>query len=160
MPITSSVCRYVKPAVVEVETLPGRKLTGTVLYDTHLANVARNSVPVKVALPDDPPDRLRPEMIASVRFQAPAGSKRPPGEAVRRMVIPRRLLVEQSAVWVVDQARGRAERRAVELAPGEKDRTGDTVEVVGGLNPTDKLITSGLEVMRPGLRVRIAGEDR
>jgi RND family efflux transporter MFP subunit len=156
--------RYGAPAVVEVEdVLPGRKLTGTVLYDTHFANIARNSVPVKVALPDDPPEQLRPEMIASVRFQAPAGKTAPKGETVRRLVVPRRLLVseaDQVKVWVVDQARGRAELRAVELPPGEKDRGGDTAEVAGGLNPTDKLIATGLDQMRPGLRVRVAGEDR
>jgi RND family efflux transporter MFP subunit len=156
--------RYGQPAVVEVEdVLPGRKLVGTVLYDTHMANIARNSVPVKVALPDDPPEQLRPEMIASVRFQAPAGKSPPQGETVRRLVVPRRLLVaegDQVKVWVVDQARGRAELKAVELPPGEADRAGDTAEVVGGLNPTDKLIATGLDRVRPGLRVTIAGEDR
>ena len=156
--------RYGQPAVVEVEdVLPGRKLIGTVLYDTHLANIARNSVPVKVALPDDPPEQLRPEMIASVRFQAPPGKSPPKGESARRLVVPRRLLVtegDQVKVWVVDQARGRAELRAVELPPGEKDRSGETAEVVGGLNPTDKLIATGLDQLKPGLRVRIAGEER
>ena len=63
-------------------------------------------------------------------------------------------------VWVVDQSRGRAELRAIELPPGEKDRGGDTAEVAGGLNPTDKLIATGLDQMRPGLRVRVTGEDR
>jgi RND family efflux transporter MFP subunit len=156
--------RYGQPAVVEVEdVLPGRKLTGTVLYDTHLANIARNSVPVKVALPDDPPEQLRPEMIASVRFQAPAGRPTSKGEAIRRLVVPRRLLVmegDRTMVWVVDQTRGRAELRTVELGPGETERAGETVEVVGGLNPTDKLIASGQDRLKPGMRVAIAGEER
>ena len=156
--------RYGQPAVVEIEdVLPGRKLTGTVLYDTHLANISRNSVPVKVALPDDPPEQLRPEMIASVRFQAPAGKIAPKGETVRRLVVPRRLLVtegDQAKVWVVDQARGRAELRTLELARGEVERTGETVDVVGGLNPTDKLIATSVDRLRPGLRVSVVGEDR
>lgn len=156
--------RYGHPAVVEIEdVLPGVKLTGTVLYDTHLANIARNSVPVKVALPDNPPAQLRPEMIASVRFQSPPSKQAPKGEAVRRLVVPRRLLVfedKSAKVWIVDQTRGRAELRTVELAPGELDRTGDTAEIVGGLNPTDKLIAAGLDQMKPNMRVRIAGEDR
>src|SRR5262245_33268920 len=165
VPITKfQLVQYGQPAVVELEdVLPGRKLVGTVLYDTHLANIARNSVPVKVALPDDPPEQLRPEMIASVRFQAPAGKPPAKGDAVRQLVIPRRLLVtegEQAKVWIVDQTRGRAELRTVELATGEKERTGDVAEVVGGLNPTDKLIATGLDRMRPDLRVRVAGEDR
>jgi HlyD family secretion protein len=156
--------RYGQPAIVEIEdVLPGRKLIGTVLYDTHFANIARNSVPVKVALPDNPPEQLRPEMIASVRFQAPAQKQPAKGEAVRRVVIPRRLLVldgDVAKVWIVDQSRGRAELRTIEMASGEKERTGETVEVVGGLNPTDKLIATGIEQMRAGLRVRVTGEDR
>jgi HlyD family secretion protein len=120
-------------------------------------------VPVKVALPDDPPTQLRPDMIASVRFRAPVGADRPKVEATRRLVVPRRLLVtegDQVRVWVVDAVRGRAELRAVELAEGEKDRTGETAEVVGGLNPTDKLIATGRESLTPGQRLRIVGEDR
>jgi RND family efflux transporter MFP subunit len=153
-----------QPAEVEVEdVLPGKRIPGTVLYDTHLANVARNSVPVKVALPDDPPPELRPEMIASVRFRALPEAGRPKAEATRRLAVPRRLLVtegEQVRVWVVDPLAGRADLRAVELAPGEKDRPGETAEVVGGLNPTDKLIGTGREGLRPGQRVRVVGEDR
>ena len=152
MPITKfQFVRYGQPAVVEVEdVLPGRKLTGTVLYDTHLANVARNSVPVKVALPDDPPDQLRPEMIASVRFQAPAGSKRPSGETVRRMAIPRRLLASTRSGQ--DQARGgrAAGGRASERTDGRHGGGDRRAE------PTDKSTASGPEAMRPGA----AGADR
>jgi HlyD family secretion protein len=153
-----------QPAEVEVEdVLPGVKLPGTVLYDTHLANVSRNSVPVKVALPADPPPQLRPEMIASVRFRAPASPDRPKAETARRLLIPRRLLIadgDQTRVWVADPVAGRAALRGVELAPGEKDRTGEAAEVVGGLNPTDKLIATGREGLRPGQRVKVVGEDR
>jgi hypothetical protein len=55
---------------------------------------------------------------------------------------------------------GRAEQQAVELAPGERDRTGESVEVVSGLQPTDKLIATGLEQLTPGLRVKVVGEER
>lgn len=156
--------RHGHPVEVEVEdVLPGKVLTGTVLYDTRLANVARNSVPVKVSLPDDPPEQLRPEMIASVRFQAPPRKGGPNAEAVRRMVVPRRLLVaegEQARVWVVNAVTGRAEQRVVELAPSERGRTGESAEVVSGLQPTDKLIATGLERLTPGLRVKVAGDEQ
>jgi RND family efflux transporter MFP subunit len=156
--------RHGQPVEVEVEdVLPGKVLTGTVLYDTRLANVARNSVPVKVSLPDNPPEQLRPEMIASVRFKAPPRKDAPRAESVRRTVVPRRLLVtegEQVRVWVVDAVTGRAEQRAIELAPGERNRTGESVEVVSGLQPTDKLIATGLEQLKPGLRVQVVGEER
>ena len=66
------------PAEVEVEdVLPGKKLAGVVLYDAHLANVSRNSVPVIVELMGEPPGELRPDMIAAVRFLAPHECGRP-----------------------------------------------------------------------------------
>jgi RND family efflux transporter MFP subunit len=154
--------RYGHPVVVEVEdVLPGTKLTGTVLYDTHLANIARNSVPVKVSLPDDPPAQLRPEMIASVRFQAPATQEPSPSETVQRLIVPRSLLTEQGdgvRVWVVDPLGGKAELRTVTLRDGEKGRSSETVEVVSGLQPSDKLIATGLDQLKPGARIKVVGE--
>ncbi|MCI0704858.1 MAG: HlyD family efflux transporter periplasmic adaptor subunit [Planctomycetia bacterium] len=153
-----------QPAEVEVEdVLPGKKIRGVVLYDTHLANVSRNSVPVKVELSGTPPVELRPEMIASVRFLAPPSVGQPKTETARRLIVPRKLLVtdsDQVRVWIVDPVSGRAELRAIELAPGEKERQTETAEVVGGLNPTDKLIATGREQLKPGTRVKVVGEER
>jgi HlyD family secretion protein len=152
------------PAEVEVEdVLPGRKLPAVVLYDAHLANVSRNSVPVTVELTGVPPEELRPDMIAAVRFLAPPSAGQPKTETARRFVVPRKLLLiesEQVRVWVVEPVTGRADLRAVELAPGEKDRAGETAEVVAGLNPTDKLIATGREGLTPGSRIKVVGEDR
>lgn len=152
------------PAEVEVEdVLPGRKLAGVVSYDSHRANVSRNSVPVRVELTGDAPSELRPEMIASVRFLAPPAAGAARTETARRLLVPRRLLStdgDRTRVWVVDPVAGRAALRAVELARGEKERQGETAEVVGGLNPTDKLIAAGREGLRPGARVRVVGEER
>jgi multidrug efflux pump subunit AcrA (membrane-fusion protein) len=153
-----------QPAIVEIEdVLPGKKLQGIVLYDTHFANVARNSVPVKVALPDHSPPQLRPEMIASVRFISPKKETAPRQQAIERLIVPRRLIQwegDQARVWVVDQLTGTAIIKTIVLAPGEKDRTEETVELLSGLLPTDKLITSGTEQLKPHQRVSITGEDR
>jgi multidrug efflux pump subunit AcrA (membrane-fusion protein) len=150
-----------QPAVIEIEdVLPGVKLNGVVLSDTHLANVARNSVPVKVALPDGPPAQLRPEMIAAVRFLATTSTDAPKTETVRRLIVPRRLVrfeAEQPKIWIVEPLVGRAMLKPIELVPGPQ--TGEFVEVVSGLQPTDKLIASGLDQMVPGLRVKIVGEE-
>jgi hypothetical protein len=102
-------------------------------------------------------------MIASVRFLAPPSAGRPKTEKARRIVVPRRLLVidgDQTRVWMVDPLSGRADLRAVELAPGGKDRQGEIAEVVGGLNATDKLISTGREQLKAGQRVQVVGEDR
>ena len=155
-----ALVRVGQPAEIEVEdVLPGKRLAGVVLYDTHQANVARNSVPVKVSLPDDPPPELRPDMIASVQFRSPAKSSEVNAETQKRLVVPRRLLVADSElirVWVVDPVSGRADLRAVEVLPGN----GDSAEVTGGLNATDKLISTGRDGLKPGQRVKVVGEDR
>ncbi|HQR08623.1 MAG TPA: efflux RND transporter periplasmic adaptor subunit [Gemmatales bacterium] len=153
-----------QPAIVEIEdVLPGKKLQGVVLYDTHFANVARNSVPVKVALPDHSPPQLRPEMIASVRFISPKKDAVPKQQTFDRLIIPRRFIQwdgDQARVWVVDQLSGTAITKTVVLAPGEKERSEEIAELVSGLLPTDKLITSGTEQLKPNQRVTISGEDR
>lgn len=64
-----------------------------------------------------------------------------------------------ATVWVVEPG-NRAAIRSVELPPGERDRTGDMVEVLTGLNPGDKLIASGTDGLTPGRRVRITGDEQ
>jgi HlyD family secretion protein len=153
-----------QPAIIEIEdVLPGRKIEGRVLYDTHQANIARNSVPVKVALANYPHEFLRPDMIASVRFLAPPSQETPKPQAVERIAVPRRLLNwdgDQARVWIIDQEHGRAELQPVQLAPGEGEKKEEWVELSGGVRPTDKLITTGLEQLKLGLRVKITSEDR
>jgi HlyD family secretion protein len=139
-----ALVRAGSPVEVEVEdVVPGKMLAGVVLYDTHLANVSRNSVPVKVSLPDNPPAELRPDMIASVRFRSPTSGESKT-ETAKRLVVPRRLLVadaDTNRVWVVDPVSGRAALRAVEVARGD----GESAEITEGLNATDELISTGRE---------------
>jgi HlyD family secretion protein len=165
VPITKfQYVRNGQPAIVEVEdVLPGQKLMGTVLYDTHQANIARNSVPVKVSLPENLPEQLRPDMIASVRFQAPPQAKPAEAKAVQRFLVPRKLLRQEGethSVWIVNQLTKQAELRPVRLAAGEKDKEGEWVQVTEGLQPSDRLIESPIEQLRSGLRVSITEEVR
>jgi hypothetical protein len=189
--------QFVRPgqhALVEVEeVLPGRRLLGTVLYDTHETNLQLNAVYVKVGLMEYPAllfpapwaalgqalthagqratlqelmgrhDRLRPEMIATVHFLAPPVEAKEPGGEILRILVPRQLLVasgDQSQLWIVDQAASRASLRPVVLGPGEKDKKHELVEIAQGLQPTDKVITSGMETLKPGQRIRIIGEGQ
>jgi multidrug efflux pump subunit AcrA (membrane-fusion protein) len=184
-----------QPALIEVDVVPGERLPGVVLYDTHETDIQRNTVRVKVGLlpaadracpwpcplpalahlaaqgviealltarqqVTAPQHKLRPGMIAKVRVLAPptAGDEEKGGE-VLRILVPKRLIVSaegQSAVWIVDQAAHRAVLRPVVLGPAQQ---GELVEVVQGLQPSDKLISGGREGLQPGQRVRITGEE-
>ena len=180
-----------QPATVEVDVLPGRRLAGSVLYDTHETDIQRNTVRVKVGLLQipgglvrapwlipaatlpqaafaglsvairaamTPQDLLRPGMIAKVRVLSPATAATEPGGEVVRFYVPRRLVVTdggQTSVWLVEQTTGQAVLRSVTLGPAQ---TADMVEVAQGLHPSDKVITTSRELLRPGLRVVISGE--
>jgi hypothetical protein len=69
-------------------------------------------------------------------------------------------LIESSesgnAVWIVT-SEGRAERRSIVLGSAVDT---DLMEVIEGLDPTDKLISSGSESLRSGERVTVIGEDQ
>jgi multidrug efflux pump subunit AcrA (membrane-fusion protein) len=183
-----------QPAAVELDVVPGERLGGIVLYDTHETDINRNTVRVKVGLQRPSPltfihtspmpspallalqgicdgthlvfeerfgplRRLRPGMIAKVRIIAPPSDKQETGGEVLRLWIPKKLLVKEdgkSQVWVVQQQRGRAQLSEVTLGTGQQ---GELIEVTQGLQPSDKLIVSGRESLKPGERVRIAGEE-
>lgn len=131
-------------------------LNGQVLQATSSANIQKNTLEVKVAI-DDPPPELRPEMIVSATFLAPASEAGPEDVETIRLLVPRRLVDAESgspAVWTVD-AEGRARRCPITLGEGGDD---SHAEVTAGLNPGDKLVDGGRESLVDGSRVTITGE--
>jgi hypothetical protein len=159
-----SLVRRGGTAEVEVEdVLPRKKLPGEIIYDANLANISRNSVPVMVRITGVVPEELRPDMIAAVRFQSPRSASEWQSDSVKQFMIPRNLLIvdgDQTSVWVVDPIGRRAVQKAVEPAKGEKDLHSEFVAIVGGLNPTDKLIATNRERLQPGRRIVVVGEVR
>jgi len=145
---------------VQIETASSKEpIQGEVLYATSTANVQKNTLEVKVAL-RSPPEAVRPEMLVTATFLAPA---RPENESEEhrdqeRLLAPRQLVESTGdghAVWTA-AADGVARRRSVRLG---KAGTEALVEVVEGLTPTDKLISGGREGLADGDRITITGED-
>jgi len=144
---------------VETPAAPGGPVLGEVLFPTSQADIQKNTLQVKVAVLD-PPATLRPDMLVQVTFlsvapASPAKDEAPP----LRLLVPRSL-VDQSGeapfVWVADQAAGVARRRAVKLGHGANE---GLVEVVQGLNATDKVIASGRDGLSDGGRITVTGEE-
>ncbi|WP_459556831.1 efflux RND transporter periplasmic adaptor subunit [Lacunimicrobium album] len=150
--------------------LPGQKvrivsaslkepIEGTVLLPTSTANIQKNTLEVKVAIPDLS-NSLRPEMLATATFLAPpTQTTESASQQAERLLVPRNLIdadSSQSAVWIVD-SQGFAQRRPVTLG---KAGTPELVEVTAGLHPTDRLIASDRSRLSPGDRVVITGEDK
>ncbi len=145
---------------VEVRTAAfGEVIVGEVLQATSNANIQKNTLEVKVALIQPPPS-IRPEMLVTATFLAPQSEVSDNlSTPIQRIMIPQRLIESSesgSAVWIVT-SEGRAERRSIVLGSAVD---ADLMEVIEGLDPTDKLISSGSESLRSGERVTVIGEDQ
>ncbi len=138
-------------AKIETASLGGTVLDGEVTRVTAQADIQKNTLSVKVAV-TSPPGPLRPDMLCQVTFLAPPPVGKPAADTVR-LLIPRSLAADQ--VWVADQASGVARQRSVKLGRP----SGDLVEVLSGLSPTDKLIAAGRDGLRDGDRIAVTGED-
>lgn len=145
---------------VEIETASSKeKIIGSVLLPTSTANIQKNTLEVKVAL-DDPPPAIRPEMLVTATFLAPpqTGSPNNDEQNQERLLVPRQLVRsdgENHSVWVVDSG-GIARQKSITLG---RAGTEELVEVVEGLRPTDKLISSDQQELEAEMRVKIVGED-
>ncbi len=136
-------------------------LQGVVLGITSQADIQKNTLQVKVSI-TDPPEVLRPEMLAQVTFLAPQ-SARPATEANHdplRMLVPQELIETSesgASVWVIDGSQTIARRQTIQL--GEA-KTSELVEVIGGLTALDKLIVAGRDELADGARIRVTRADR
>jgi RND family efflux transporter MFP subunit len=147
-------------APVQIETAAATgPISGEVLSITSSADIAKNTLEVKVSV-IDPPPAIRPEMLARVTFLAPQRENVPTESKEQlRMLIPRQLVNqagEATEVWMADQQHGVARRQTVQLG---KAGTDELVEVVDGLTVTDKLIVGGREGLEDGSRIMITGLD-
>ncbi len=143
---------------VSVEVLPDRAFQGTVTRVLHEANIQKNTLEVKVAL-KEPDPKLRPEMLARVRFLAkPDLCTEKSGQ---------RLFVPEGAVrgsggnaltWIVRDFDGNGgTAHGVAIKPGTV-KTSGWVDVLDGLQPGDLVITGSVAELKNGKKVRIVGE--
>lgn len=146
-------------ARIETASAPG-EILGEVIAVTSQADIQKNTLQVKVAI-IDPPDNVRPEMLAQVVFLAPKSKEAPKSESEDRLRIlaPRQLVEggeDRAQVWVVDSSTKTARRQTVTIGRAGTD---ELVEISDGLSPTDKLISGGRETLTDGARISITGED-
>jgi HlyD family secretion protein len=145
---------------VQIDTpAAGKQLSGEVLAITSLADIQTNSLQVKVTI-DDPPDRVKPEMLVSVTFLAPKSDAADTSKSQKMRVFVPRSLVESGehgkGIWIADLSAGVAHHKPVQLGV---ELPGGLVEVTG-LTPADKLIVGGRETLSDGARIRVTGEDK
>lgn len=134
-------------AEVRLTYAPGRVLRGKIALISPFLDPATRTAKVRIEL-DNPSLTLRPDMFAEVRIATDAGD---------RTVVPRSAIVpagERSIVFV-DRGGGRLSPREVSLGL----RFDDDVEVLSGLSPGDRIVTSGTFVVdsESRLRASVAG---
>ncbi|MEO0477902.1 MAG: efflux RND transporter periplasmic adaptor subunit [Planctomycetota bacterium] len=148
-------------AEIVVDALPDRVFEGVVSRLVHVADIAKNTVEVKVAV-HDPVDVMKPQMLARVRFLANEQANRGESAEVRQRVLAPAGAVRadgggSAVVWVavdVVEGRGRAERRSVTLGSIEIE---DHVEAREGLRPGDRVILDPPEGLQHGDRITLVG---
>jgi len=143
---------------ITVEVLPDQTFSGHVTRIVHEADIQKNTVEVKVAI-DSPPEELKPEMLARVRFLATASKA---GGALRQRVFaPERLVQRRGdrtiALIVAElvDGRGRIEQRDVSVGGRASD---GWIEIADGLRPGDLLIADPAPGLEAGDRVEVVGE--
>jgi HlyD family secretion protein len=145
---------------VTIETpAAGKPLVGEVLAITSLTKIEKNTLDVKLTI-DEPPDRVKPDMLVSVTFLAPKSEATGATQSQKMRVFVPRSLVESgqhgNAVWIADLTAGLARHKPVQLGVA---LPGGLIEVEG-LTPADKLIIGGRETLNDGDRIRVTGEDK
>ena len=136
-------------------------LTGRVLFISSEADIQKNTLQVKVEIPQ-PPAVLKPEMLVDITFlSSESGADDSAVNSTTRIYVPDRLVQTDSAgafVWVADQSTGTATYVPIEINNNAPTQDG-LIEVTSGLNTTSRLITSATDHLINGSRVSIQSED-
>jgi RND family efflux transporter MFP subunit len=150
-------------AEIIVEALPDHVFDGRVTRVVHEADIAKNTVEVKVEI-HDPLPAIKPEMLARVRFLSIAEAQGEQAELRQRVFVPADVIAsageeggEVLVVGELEEQRGRVERRAITLGG---TRLGGWREVADGLRPGDLIIANPPAGLREGAFVRVLGESK
>jgi multidrug efflux system membrane fusion protein len=128
---------------------PNRSIPGKIREVSPVADPATRTYTVKVSIPAGEDVRLGMTAVVEIqrRLDAAAGSQ---------LRVPLSALVQNkgaSAVWVV-------ENNAVRLQPVQVGGVaGNDVLLAGGVKPGQTIVTAGVNLLKPGQKVRILTAD-
>ncbi len=137
-----------------VESLPGQILLGTLTRITGEADIARNTLQVKVSIKhNDNTTILRPEMLARVRFLGKNTDELPEGTTRRGVWLPAEAVSQHAAgdlvCWVLTEERTHARERHITLG----DTQDDWRYVSEGLLPGEEIILQPPSDITEGTRL-------
>lgn len=129
---------------------------GKVLFISSEADIQKNTLQVKVSI-DSPPDFFKPETLVDVTFLASALNPQL-NKTQETVFVPRQFIHSTESgdfIWVADQSDGIARKTPVTLGQAN----GPLVRVLTGLKHDSRIITTAIERLKDGERIRIVGED-
>lgn len=139
-------------AEIVPEAYPELRYTGFIQEIAPEANRAKATVQVKVKV-DSPNEQLRPEMNARVNFLAADKALDAPPVAPR-VLVPTAAIVRRGDADCVFVVKGdRVEMRTIRRG----DASGTSVAVLDGLSGGEQVVTTGVESLVDGDRIRING---
>jgi RND family efflux transporter MFP subunit len=125
---------------------PTVRATGRVREVAPQADATTRTWQVKVGIIDPPPAfALGSTVTGSIKLDAPLGVEVPPSALTQADGHP--------AVWVVDPQSLTVSLRNVEVSRYDPA----SVVIAQGLQPGDVVVTAGVQVLRPGQKVRLLG---
>jgi len=150
--------RLGQPVEIDNPALPS-PLTGKVLFISSEADIQKNTLQVKVEIPD-PPAVFKPEMLVDVTFLAPQRPERETEpEREVKLLVPQQLVRQGDDgpfLWLADQSQGIARRVSIQTGSAA---AGGLIEVTSGLNVSSRIIAEGTQGLKDGDRIRVAGEN-
>jgi Cu(I)/Ag(I) efflux system membrane fusion protein len=122
--------RLGQQASIQLTYLPGETFTGRVIYIYPSLNPETRTAKVRFEIPN-PQDKLKPEMYANVEIKVNLG---------QRLAVPAGAIIDTGIrqMVIIDKGSGYFEPREVKVG-GKVD---DYYEVVKGLKPGDRVVTS------------------
>jgi len=139
--------RHADQVKVRLWADPDRSIPGKIREVAPVADPATRTYTVKVSIPASEDVRLGMTAVVEIQRQAAGGSQ---------LRVPLSSLVQNkgaSAVWVV-------ENNAVRLQPVQVGGVaGNDVLLSGGVQPGQTIVTAGVNLLKPGQKVRILTAD-
>jgi RND family efflux transporter MFP subunit len=145
--VTQPNVKYVKigdKVQITTEAFPGHEYTGTVLRIDPLAELAKNTLTVRLRI-DAPDEMLFPEMVAQVAFSA--------GEAAEKdsaLLLPKQALQREGSQTFVFLCQDGTSRRNPVTVESEQ---GDLVRIAAGLTSGQRVVISASGVLQDGTRI-------
>ena len=142
--------------MVSLTMVPDREFPARIREVATVADPITRTFEV-IAVMDNPPDvAILPGMTANITITVPEGGTRAGADTAFSIPVAAVLADEQgnSTVWKVDTDTMTVSRATIQVG----DMSGDQVRVLGGLNPGDRIATSGVHNLRDGMQVSELGQ--